>query len=325
MLADMLSRLATEYVFERGKTFARSPFGDFVRRDLAIEARKVLSFWPFDLKVKGSVGAGNWASVPWLAFFDPLITESATKGFYVVFLVNAQTNCVTLSLNQGTTEVYNEYGQLRGREVLRRRAVDIADRIPEYAKVFDTSPIDLGSEDALPKGYEAGHSFGVTYGLQDLKEERIISDLQKILFAYEALVDRGGTVPSDIMQEESGTSDIEETRRYVLSRRIERSSKVRREVLARRNPVCEACGLDPVRDYGFRGANIKSPLDVHHCAPLRELAEGETRRYRIPQDFLVLCPNCHRMIHKQDDPSNLKTLKSKIRFIYMRDRNFPLP
>lgn len=176
-----------------------------------------------------------------------------------------------------------------------------------------------------PKGYEAGHSFGVTYGIHELKEDKIISDLQTILFAYEALVNRSGTVPADIMQDESGSNDIEETRRYVLSHRIERSPRVRREVLARRNPICEACGLDPIQDYGFRGSASTSPLDINHCEPLRGRAEGETRRYRIPDDFLVLCPNCHRMIHKLDDPSNLKALKSAIRFKYMRDRSFPLP
>lgn len=85
MLADYLSRLALEYTYERAKPFVGSKFGDFVRHDIAIEAKKILTFWPFELKVKASVGQGVWASVPWLAFFDPLITESATQGFYVVY------------------------------------------------------------------------------------------------------------------------------------------------------------------------------------------------------------------------------------------------
>lgn len=99
MFADMLSHLAKEHAYKRAKPFSDSQFGHFVRRELVIEARKILSFWPFGLKVKGSVGAGNWAAVPWLAFFDPLITESAAKGFYVVYLVSAQTNSISLSLN----------------------------------------------------------------------------------------------------------------------------------------------------------------------------------------------------------------------------------
>ena len=44
MLADYLSRLATEYTHERAKPFAGSKFGDFVRHDIAVEAKKLLTF-----------------------------------------------------------------------------------------------------------------------------------------------------------------------------------------------------------------------------------------------------------------------------------------
>ena len=38
MLAEYLSRLATEYTYERVKKFSGSGFGDFVRHDISIEA-----------------------------------------------------------------------------------------------------------------------------------------------------------------------------------------------------------------------------------------------------------------------------------------------
>jgi len=324
MLTDMLSRIAEDYVYERAKPFSDNKFGDFVRKDVAEEAKKTISLWPFDLTVKSSVGAGNWAAVPWLAFFDPLITKSATKGFYVVYLINAQDQIVTLSMNQGTTEVYNEFGRQKGREVLKRRATDMAERIPDYSSQFDRSGIDLGSNDDLPLGYQAGHSFGRTYSLDELKDAQFTNDLELMLKAYRALVDRGGTLPVDFMHEEAGTSDIEETRRYILSRRIERSEKVRREVLSHRKPVCECCGFEPVKDYGYTGPLVNTPLDVHHAKPLNQLAEGETRRYKIPDDFLILCPTCHRMIHKQQNPSDLQALRKKLRFKLMREVNYPM-
>lgn len=274
-------------------------------------------FLPFDLKVKGSVGKNTWASVPWLVFMDPLITETATKGFYVVYLVNPRTEEIILSLNQGTTDVYNEYGERRGREVLKRRAVDIADRIPQYAKNFDREPIDLSSEASLPLGYCAGHAFGRTYKANSIDESLFKSDLEKMLYAYEALIDRGGTTPSDVMQESAGNVGIKETSRYVLARRIERAPNVRPEVLRRRRPVCEACGLDPVLHYGYDGPAGNVPLDVHHSKAISGLAEGESRRYKIPDDFLVLCPTCHRLIRKQSDPSNLEALKDRIRFRFI--------
>lgn len=324
MLSDMLARVAQEYVYARGKPFAGSDFANFVRHDVAKEAKKKLTFWPVELKVKASVGAGNWAAVPWLAFFDPLITETATQGFYVVYLVNPQDREITLSMNQGTTAVYKEFGRLKGREVLKRRAVDIAERLPEYTHKFSKQPIQLGSEDDLPMGYMAGHSFGRTYPLNELNDETVNQDLMEMLAAYRALVDRGGTLPVEFMQEEAGTNEIEETRRYILSRRIERSNRVRREVLAARKSICECCGFDPVKDFGYRGPPLKTPLDVHHAAPLRHLAEGETKRYQVPNDFLVLCPTCHRMIHKQEDASDLDALKQRMRFKLMRDMDYSL-
>jgi len=322
MLAYYLSRLAKEYAYERAKPFNGSKFGDFVRHDIAIEAKKCLLLWPFELKVKASVGQGLWASVPWLAFFDPLITETATKGFYVVFLINPDAQTITLSLNQGTTAIYDDYGNKRGREVLKRRARDMSDRVPEYAKHFSEDPIDLGSKADLPAGYEAGHAFGKTYKADELSNEEITQDLEKMLLAYEELVNRGGTTPSEVMQDEANGKDVEETRRYVLSLRIERSPKVRRDVLKLKPPICECCGLDPKRDYGFIGPPHEIPLDVHHSAPLHGMAEGETRRYKIPEDFMVLCPTCHRMIHKFGSPSDLGKLKQKLRFKIAREISY---
>lgn len=290
-----------------------------MRHDIAVEAKKLLMFRTVDLKVKASVGQGVWASVPWLAFFDPLITETATKGFYVVYLINPDAETITLSMNQGTTAIYNDFGQARGREVLKRRARDMADRVPEFAKHFSEDPIDLGSDAELPAGYEAGHSFGKTYQAGALSDAMLQADLHQMLLAYEALVNRGGTTPSEVMQEEANGKNIDETRRYILSRRIERSPKVRKEVLKAKAPICECCGLDPKRDYGYDGSVFETPLDVHHAAPLHGLAEGETRRYSVPDDFMVLCPTCHRMIHKIDASSDLSKLKQKLRFKIARE------
>lgn len=325
MLATHLSRLATEYAYERAKTFSGSQFGDFVRHDVALEAKKLLIFWPFNLKVRASVGQGVWASVPWLAFFDPLITETATQGFYVVYLINPDAQTITLSMNQGTTAIYNEFGQSHGRDVLKRRAHDMADRVPEFAKYFSKEPIDLGSESGLPAGYEAGHSFGKTYKAGELKDDVLVTDLHQMLLAYEALVNRGGTTPTEVMQEEANGKNIEETRRYILSRRIERSPKVRKDIFKVKPPICECCGIDPRRDYGFNGPAYETPLDVHHAAPLHGLAEGETRRYKVPDDFMVLCPTCHRMIHKIGAPSDLQKLKKTLRFKIARDIGYFAP
>jgi len=314
MLHEMLVRLSQEYSFESSKSFTNSEFGNFVRKDIAQEAKRQLIFKPQDLKVKTSVGNGQWASVPWLAFFDPLITDSATKGFYVVYLVNPRTEEIFLSMNQGTTEVFEEFGKRAGQRVLKRRASDIVDRIPEFSKLFSTEPINLSSKKDLPQGYMAGHAFGRRYTSDELDPDQFTRDLETMLAAYKELVFRGGTTPSDVMANLSGSSDIKEIRKYVFSQRVERTPGVRKKVLESKEAKCEACNLDPELHYGYRGKLENTLLDVHHCKPISELAEGEERRYKVPDDFLVLCPTCHRQIHKLDDPSNLEALKKSIKF-----------
>ncbi|WP_342068554.1 MrcB family domain-containing protein [Yoonia algicola] len=314
MLHEMLVRLATEYVYERGKNFAGSEFGKFVRHDIAIEAKKRLIFLPYDLKVKASVGAGNWAAVPWLGFFDPLITESATRGFYVVYLINAQSQEIHLSMNQGTTAAYQSFGEKEGRNYLKRNATEMAARIRSFADQFSTAPIDLGSDDSLPLGYMAGHAFGRKYDANKVDKDQFYTDLETMLAAYEMLVDLGGTTPGDVMMEEADSNDVVESREYVLSRRIERAPNVRLPVLKKRGAVCEGCNLDPQQHYNFQGPLKNTPLEIHHIKPLSGMAEGETRRYKIPEDFLVLCPTCHRVIHKQTDPSNLEQLRLRLNF-----------
>jgi hypothetical protein len=57
---------------------------------------------------------------------------------------------------------------------------------------------------------------------------------------------------------------------------------------------CEVCGLRPMPTYGC-------PLvDAHHRLPLsRYAAAGKIET--APADFAILCPSCHRAVHKQLD------------------------
>ena len=69
--------------------------------------------------------------------------------------------------------------------------------------------------------------------------------------------------------------------------------------------VCMGCGLDPVKEYG---EPMKHILEAHHKIPFSELAEGENRTVTF-DDFLILCPTCHKVIHKLSSPDDLDGLK----------------
>lgn len=316
MLGYSLARIAKEFTFERAKDFAGSEFANFVRHDVGQQAKNIARFRSNDLTVKASVGQGNWAAVPWVAFFDNLETDRATKGIYVVFLINPDSQDIFLSLNQGTTAVFEEFGVPKGEAVLRRRADDIRERLQDYLDIFPITKIDLGSDAILPRGYEAGHALGCRYQAETLVARKLEDDLEKILDAYGALLNRGGIEKLDRFFGSEAGKTIEEVRRYVFAKRIERAPHVRKEVLSHLQPICQACGLDPVKHYGFSGSLSKTPLDVHHALPLNQLSEGQTQRYRIPEDFMVLCPTCHRMIHKLTNPNDLFALKRRVKFVH---------
>lgn len=56
------------------------------------------------INIKWSVGMGNWAKVPWIAFLDNRETNSTQNGFYSVFLFREDISGVYITYNQGVIE-----------------------------------------------------------------------------------------------------------------------------------------------------------------------------------------------------------------------------
>ncbi len=54
---------------------------------------------------------------------------------------------------------------------------------------------------------------------------------------------------------------------------------------------CEACGFGFQATYGDRGEGF---IECHHTKPVSELVTGEKTKLT---DLVLLCANCHRMIH----------------------------
>lgn len=56
---------------------------------------------------------------------------------------------------------------------------------------------------------------------------------------------------------------------------------------------CEVCGFDFEKTYGKLGENF---IEAHHIKPVSEMNEGEQTK---SDDFVMLCSNCHSMIHRK--------------------------
>tara|TARA_R110000868_G_scaffold186762_5_gene429246 strand:+ start:1482 stop:2225 length:744 start_codon:yes stop_codon:yes gene_type:complete len=69
---------------------------------------------------------------------------------------------------------------------------------------------------------------------------------------------------------------------------------------------CEACTFDFHKKYGERGLDY---IEAHHTIPISQMEPNEKTNI---EDLVMLCANCHRMIHRGEDGEELNTFKELI-------------
>lgn len=73
------------------------------------------------------------------------------------------------------------------------------------------------------------------------------------------------------------------------------------------NLLCQCCGFDFEKKYGEIGADF---IEGHHTIPVSEMKENHMTS---PNDIVLLCANCHRMIHKKKPWLSIDELKLLIK------------
>jgi 5-methylcytosine-specific restriction enzyme A len=99
-------------------------------------------------------------------------------------------------------------------------------------------------------------------------------------------------VPIDEEDDEAHEGRLLQRRHFVR----ERDRNLRRKKISdflKKHPrvYCEVCGFDFEAVYGERGREF---IEVHHTLPLHASGERKTKL----SDLILLCANCHRMIHR---------------------------
>ena len=105
--------------------------------------------------------------------------------------------------------------------------------------------------------------------------------------------------------------EIEASQRYsggAVTQRLvnsyERCKKNRDACIAHHGLKCRVCAMDFRSAYGELGLGF---IHIHHKIPLAEVQPGYV--CNPIEDLVPLCPNCHAMIHRQFDPSDIKGLR----------------
>ena len=113
---------------------------------------------------------------------------------------------------------------------------------------------------------------------------------------------------SQVMRPTSVADDyLEGGEKERLSRYFERDPRLRTAAIALHGTTCMVCGFDFEATYGVHGAGY---VEVHHLRPVSSLQAKTKVNPRT--DMVVLCANCHRMIHRDRDkmlrPDELRSL-----------------
>jgi len=268
--------------------------------------------------VEGSTGAGNWADISWVAVLDRAITSTTQHGYYIVYLLSKDGTRLYLTLNQGCKKLSDDIRKQPAKHELERRAAIMRARLKGRLMRLGAKPITLGTPASHRLGplYEAGHVVGAHYQTHALPPEtELVADLEEALAHYKFLVANGGyRSTEDIIEEADGDGfegeDLPFKKKYVAHRSVERDASHAKKVKAYFNTdVCMGCNRSMTELYGDIGPKV---LEVHHLIPLETLATGQITSFRLPEDFALLCPNCHRVIHKIG-ASDLKALQDLAR------------
>lgn len=297
-IRNVLLDIANNYLSQKNSVFAKNVFAKEIRNGHLNPFKTLLKNYRDRYIVCGSPGRGHWADCPWIGIFDSIKTESAQDGYYLVYLFDKNTNGVYLSLNQGVTAVKNEY-RGEAKKVLAARAEDFRCKL-DFLPV-DKIDITLNSQLPNPKLYEKGNILATYYNANNIPDESTLeADFERFLKYYQDLV---AIDSSDINYENCAVEEIKKRR---LHEKFDRRGNIALAVKKKKGVACEACGLSFIDKYGALG---KEYIEAHHLIPFSTLAEGKTR-LDLKKDFAVLCSNCHRMIHRLKDSSNLEELKA---------------
>jgi 5-methylcytosine-specific restriction protein A len=274
------------------------------------------------LSIKGSVGQSTWTHTPWIALLDRSISTSVQEGYYIVYLMSKGCERLYLTINQGCTNVVEDLGIPEAHKVLRKRALVMQGRVNNSRKRLKPLNIDLNVERSVWRGklYESGTVCGVSYELSNLPSAKEMElDLLEALDMYQQIKLAGGWFDLETMVEELEEDSIQfdadagaklkQAIRYKIHRAIERNASHARTVKRFQGTTCKGCDVALTKVYGQIAEGL---IEAHHLKPLSTLERNAQVELDPIKDFVVLCPNCHRVIHRQSDVGDLEALRASV-------------
>jgi 5-methylcytosine-specific restriction protein B len=199
-LRDNLEKVMAEYVAARtGGQFGKTHelWGVFAELKKSFRLLGSVESNP-NLRVKASVGQGNWTKVPWIAVLDERETDTTQRGVYVVFLFRQDMTGVYLTLAQGVTEPQKQLGLKEARSFLHRRSAEVrtyTQDLADYGFALDDR-IDLKADPGLGADYADSVIAYKLYQKGNVPDDETIeTDVAALLQAHGRYLDRRKVEP----------------------------------------------------------------------------------------------------------------------------------
>lgn len=207
-LNSVVSKILNEYVPAKKETFAGHQMGSFFRTDipLAIYGTGIVSSGPY--LITGSVGQGNWAMIPWVCIFDRKITNTATRGIYIVYLLSKDGNSLYLSFNQGCTDIRKNNSKKDTIRIMHEKAEAIRKQIDNRGFHADNDAKLGDGLTELGELYQEGMIFYKEYRKGNVPgESELQDDLSRMMDIYKEYVN-GKHEDSTVIEKEEGEEQL---------------------------------------------------------------------------------------------------------------------
>ena len=305
----MFIEIASRYPIAIKESYAHNPLAQLIRD----KPREILS--PIlndgELIIEGSAGKGRWTPYPWIAIINKNETDGAMEGIYVVYLFSKDMRRIYLTFNQGITRPILREGRKIAFLKLGANAIGIRTNFP-LSDFESDDKIRLGSS-GLGAGYEKATIFYKKYYSNKLPtNDLLINDLKKLISVYNNYLLNSNvlTTGTDFSEYEGG---VEEGRRVLKNHKVrERNPKniieAKKRALKKYGELnCEICGFSFEKHYGNRAKDF---IEGHHKKSISGRDEGG---YTYVEDIVLVCSNCHSVIHLKMPWLNIDEVKNLIR------------
>lgn len=190
-LSGLFRRVLSEYPVDQiGQGITDHETRTDIEERIPSEIRQILD--DENLVVKASAGKGRWTSIPWIAILDQRETNSIQKGIYAVYLFEPQEDRVSLTLNQGVTEIKDDLGTREARHHLKETARSVREKFDPTG--FSAGHLEFPHASSRNNLYGPGTIFYKRYELGEIPDdEQIIRDLRILVNTYREYASDGGT------------------------------------------------------------------------------------------------------------------------------------